>query len=121
MATCPPHGSYWTHPFFALCFVSFGPDFLFTAAQIISSNTVKPSQQGVAGSLVGTALNFGLAWGASLGGVVEAHTNDNGGEVLDGLRGAFYLGIGCCVAGIVLVLVFVRVPKDEKEGYGEDT
>jgi hypothetical protein len=58
LETTPEHHTiYWTYEFFAPLVASLGPDFAFTAAQIIASNTVKASQQGVAGSLVGTTLN----------------------------------------------------------------
>lgn len=49
LATAAPNATYWTNTFFAAGFAAFGPDLTFTAAQIIASNTVNPSQQGVAG------------------------------------------------------------------------
>jgi hypothetical protein len=57
--TAPVSGPYWTAPFFAAMLAPFGPDMTFTAAQLVASNTVRRSEQGVAGSLVGTALNYG--------------------------------------------------------------
>ncbi|KAJ7300495.1 major facilitator superfamily domain-containing protein [Mycena albidolilacea] len=102
------------------CFASFGPDMTFTAAQLVASNTVRRSEQGVAGSLVGTAFNYGYALGIGLGGTVEAHTNAGGTEPLRGLRGALYLGCGMAVLGILIVVLFVRVPKDNREGYDDE-
>ncbi|KAJ7364551.1 hypothetical protein DFH08DRAFT_950125 [Mycena albidolilacea] len=118
--TAPVSGSYWTAPFFAALFASFGPDMTFTAAQLVASNTVRRSEQGVAGSLVGTAFNYGYALGIGLGGTVEAHTNAGGTEPLRGLRGALYLGCGMAVLGILIVVLFVRVPKDNREGYDDE-
>jgi membrane protein YqaA with SNARE-associated domain len=57
--TAPVSGSYWAAPFVAALIAPFGPDMTFTAAQLVASNTVRRSEQGVAGSLVGTALNYG--------------------------------------------------------------
>ncbi|KAJ7136873.1 major facilitator superfamily domain-containing protein [Mycena epipterygia] len=118
--TSPVEGTYWTFPFFAALLAPFGPDLTFTAAQLVASNTVKRSEQGVAGSLVGTALNYGIALGIGLGGTVEAHTNAGGTQPLRGLRGAMYLGTGMAVLGIAIVLVFVRVPKDRRDGYDDE-
>ncbi|KAJ7108924.1 major facilitator superfamily domain-containing protein [Mycena crocata] len=118
--TAPPQGSYWTAPFFAALFAPFGPDLTFTAAQLVASNTVRRSEQGVAGSLVGTALNYGMALGIGLGGTVEAHTNDGGAKPLQGLRGAMYLGAGMAILGILIVVLFVRVPKDKRDGYDDE-
>lgn len=118
--TANPQGTYWTATFFAALIAPFGPDMTFTAAQLVASNTVKRSEQGVAGSLVGTALNYGMALGIGLGGTVEAHTNHDGADPLAGLRGAMYLGTGMAILGVVIVIVFVRVPKDVRDGYDED-
>lgn len=59
------------------------------------------------------------ALGIGLGGTVEAHTNAGGTEPLRGLRGALYLGCGMAVLGILIVVLFVRVPKDNREGYDD--
>ncbi|KAF7556465.1 hypothetical protein G7Z17_g1461 [Cylindrodendrum hubeiense] len=76
IATMPEQQTYWAQVFPALILVAFGPDFLFTAAQIIASVTVKREQQGIAGSLIGTLLSYGLATGLGFAGTVEFYTND---------------------------------------------
>ncbi|KAJ7883424.1 major facilitator superfamily domain-containing protein [Mycena olivaceomarginata] len=118
--TAPVSGSYWAAPFVAALIAPFGPDMTFTAAQLVASNTVRRSEQGVAGSLVGTALNYGMALGIGLGGTVEAYTNAGGTQPLRGLRGAMYLGCGMAVLGISIVVFLVRVPKDKREGYDDE-
>ncbi|KAM0283652.1 hypothetical protein ACHAO9_009580 [Fusarium lateritium] len=54
IATMPEQQTYWAQAFPAMLIGSLGPDFLFTASQLIASGTVKRSQQGIAGSLIGT-------------------------------------------------------------------
>lgn len=120
LATAPPTGTYWTGPFFAAAFGPFGPDMAFTASQLVFSNTVKRSEQGIAGSLVGTILQYGIAMGIGLAGTVEVHTNGGGSRPLDGLRGAAWLGAGMAALGVIVVLVFVRVPKDNRVGYDDE-
>ncbi|KAH8820244.1 major facilitator superfamily domain-containing protein [Xylogone sp. PMI_703] len=121
VATMPAQQTYWAQVFPALIFTAFGPDFLFTAAQIIASNTVKRHEQGIAGSLVGTLLNYGLSTGVGLAGTVEAYTNDSGRDPVQGIRNALYLGIGMTGISAIIALVFVRIPKDRREGWDEDT
>lgn len=120
LATAPPQGTYWTAPFFAAALGPFGPDMAFAASQLVFSNTVKRSEQGVAGSLVGTILQYGIAMGIGLGGTVEAYTNGGGTKPLNGLRGAFYLGAGMGLLGLIIVVIFVRVPKDNRVGYDDE-
>ncbi|KAJ7858263.1 major facilitator superfamily domain-containing protein [Mycena olivaceomarginata] len=109
--TAPVSGSYWAASFVAALIAPFGPDMTFTATQY---------EQGVAGSLVGTALNYGMALGIGLGGTVEAYTNAGGTQPLRGLRGAMYLDCGMAVLGISIVVFLVRVPKDKREGYDDE-
>jgi len=120
VATAHPQGTYWTNTFFATAIAPFGPEMAFTAAQLVSSNTVKRTEQGIAGSLVGTTLQYGIAMGVGLGGTVEAHTNGGGTKPLTGLRGALWLGTGMAALGVFIVASFVRVPKDQREGYDDE-
>ncbi|KAL2822271.1 MFS general substrate transporter [Aspergillus cavernicola] len=120
IATMPAQQVYWAQVFLAMIFTAFGPDFLFTAAQIIASNTVKRHQQGIAGSLIGTLLSYGLSTGLGFAGTVEAYTNNNGQNQIRGYRNALYLGIGLGAAAGILAVFFVRIPKDRREGWDED-
>ncbi|KAJ7046482.1 major facilitator superfamily domain-containing protein [Mycena alexandri] len=108
--TAPVAGSYWAAPFVAALIAPFGPDMTFTAAQLVASNTVRRSEQG--GSR--------MALGIGLGGTVEAYTNAGGTQPLRGLRGAMYLGCGMAVLGIAIVVLFVRVSKDRRDGYDDE-
>ncbi|KAL2858302.1 MFS general substrate transporter [Aspergillus pseudodeflectus] len=120
IATMPARQSYWAQVFPAMIFTAFGPDFLFTAAQIIASNTVKRQQQGVAGSLIGTLLSYGLSTGLGFAGTVEAYTNRHGQDLVRGYRHGLYLGIGFAACAVLLALFFVRIPRERKEGWGEE-
>lgn len=120
LATMPAHGLYWSGVFPAMVITGLGPDLLFTAAQIIASNTVKRSQQGVAGSLIGTLFSYGLSTGLGFAGTVEYYTNDHGRNPVQGYRNALYLGIGMAAFATILAGLFVKIPKDERDGWGED-
>ncbi|KAF4995351.1 hypothetical protein FDECE_12843 [Fusarium decemcellulare] len=119
VATMPEQQTYWAQVFLSILIGSMGPDFLFTAAQLIASGTVKRSQQGVAGSLIGTVLAYGMATGLGFAGTVEYYTNDGGRDLVQGYRNGLYLGIGMAVLAIVLSLGFVRIPKDRREGWDQ--
>ncbi|KAJ9616497.1 hypothetical protein H2200_000216 [Cladophialophora chaetospira] len=120
IATQPIPQSYWAQCFPSFIAFSFGPDFIFTAAQIITSNAVKRKHQGIAGSLVGTVGSYGLSTGLGFAATVEAYTNDGGRDMAQGYRNACYLGIGIAGAAVLLSLAFVRIPKDQRDGWDED-
>lgn len=116
LATMPAQQVYWQTVFFAVSFAAFCPDFIFTASQIIASNSVKRNEQGIAGSLIGTLWTYGMSTGIGFGETAEVQTNRGGTDLVRGYRSALYLGIGFAAAAIVLSLLFVRIKKDEREG-----
>lgn len=120
VATTPAQQIYWAQIFPALIFTAFGPGFIFTATQIIASNTVRRDQQGIAGSLMGTVLAYSLSTGVGIAGTIDSYTNDNGRKILQGYRSALYFGIGITGLATIISLVFIRVPKDEREGWDEN-
>jgi predicted MFS family arabinose efflux permease len=120
VAVMPEHQIYWAQVFPAILILAFGPDFIFSAAQIIASVSVKRQQQGIAGSLLGTLLSYGIATGLGIAGSVEYYTNDEGKDRVQGYRGALYFGIGLTGLAMVITLVFVRIPKNRREGWDED-
>ncbi|KAF6800969.1 efflux pump antibiotic resistance protein [Colletotrichum sojae] len=120
VATMPVQQTYWAQAFPSILLGALGPDFVFTASQIIASGTVKREQQGIAGSLIGTILSYGLATGLGFAGTVEYYTNNHGKDLVQGYKNGLYLGIGMAATAIVLALVFVRIPKDRREGWDDE-
>jgi len=120
LATMPARQTYWAQVFPALICLAFGPDFIFTAAQIIASNAVERRHQGIAGSLVGTVASYGMSTGLGMASTVEVYTNDHGRKQIQGFRHALYLGVGMAGLAAIIALVFVRIPKDVREGWDED-
>ena len=117
LATMPAQQSYWLSVFPATVIQSFCPDFVFTAAAIIASNSVKRSEQGIAGSLIGTLQLYATSIGLGFAGVVEVHTNDHGMSPVRGYRSALYFGVGLAAVALAVCAFGVRMPKDSREGW----
>ncbi|KAB8233708.1 MFS general substrate transporter [Aspergillus alliaceus] len=106
LATIPEKLAYWAMAFPAI-------------AQIIASNTVPMKHQGVAGSLVGTLLSYGMSTGLGFASTVEVNTFDGGKNLLKGYHCAAYLAVGLGAASLIMVACFIRIPKDNREGWEE--
>lgn len=121
LAIMPAQQTYWAMVFPATILMSLSPDLIFCAASIIAANSVKRHEQGVAGSLVSLLQLYGASIGLGFAGTVEDSTNHHGSETLDGYKGALYLAIGLGAAALLIDILFVRVPKDKRDGWAEET
>jgi len=120
LSTMPEKQSYWAQVFPAIALSSLCPDLVYTAAQIIASNSVSRRNQGVAGSLIGTLNLYGNSLGLGFAGVVETQVVKTSGSNVLGYRAALGFGAGISALALVLDMVFVRVAKDEREGWIDD-
>jgi MFS family permease len=121
LATMPIHQTYWAQAFPAIAICSLCPDFVYVAAQVIASNSVGRRYQGVAGSLIGTLNLYGNSLGIGVAATVEmqiakGHTIP---DLFRGYRAALYFGCAIAVASLILNVAFVRMPKDNREGWEE--
>ena len=71
--------------------------------------------QGIAASMVNTAVNYSISIGLGMAGTVEAHVNEGGRAVLKGYRGAWYLGIGLGTLGMVVSVCFILFGAKKSE------
>lgn len=117
LATMPVHQTYWAQTFPAIAIGSMCPDLVYVAAQVIASNSVSRKQQGIAGSLIGTLNLYGNSLGLGFAGTIETQLLKQTHDEAHGYRAVLYFGVALAVAGLVLNFIFVRVPKDEREGW----
>ncbi|RFU28827.1 hypothetical protein B7463_g7511, partial [Scytalidium lignicola] len=117
IATMPDQQTYWAQVFPATIIMAFCPDFVYTAAQIIASNAVRRSQQGTAASLIGLLLLYGNSLGLGFAGTVEVQINKTSTDVTEGYRGALYFGAALAGLAMIFNLLWVRMVKDEREGW----
>jgi hypothetical protein len=71
---------------------------------------VKKEHQGIAASLVNTVVNYSISLGLGFAGTVEVHVNNGGKtpkDLLDGYRGAWYVGCGLSSLGLVISVAFL--------------
>ena len=120
VATMPTQQLYWHTMFPAFAIVAFSPDLIFTAAQIVVSNAVPRKEQGIAGSLVATLLTYGQSTGLGFGGTVQRYAKSGRDNQVQGFRNALYLAIGFGVGALVLSQLFVRIEKDNTQGWKEE-
>lgn len=117
----PVQQSYWKQVFPATVLMSFCPDLVFTAAQIIASNALPRSQQGVAASLVGVLMLYGNSLGLGFAGTIETQVDKaKHADLTSGYRAALWFGCGIGLLALILNFCFVRMKKDDREGWDDE-
>ncbi|KAG7562922.1 hypothetical protein FFLO_01612 [Filobasidium floriforme] len=106
-AVTPPDLTYWAASFIGVLIAPFGMDCSFPAANLAASDFMSRDKQGVGASLVNTMINYSISIGLGIGSLVETHISHNR-SLLDGYRGAHYVGIGLAGLGMLASLVLVR-------------
>ncbi|KAL5362111.1 hypothetical protein BJX96DRAFT_166411 [Aspergillus floccosus] len=120
MATVPLRQSYWAQIFPSVVLFAFCPDLVYTAGQIIASNSVRRHQQGIAGSIIGTLNLYGNSLGLGFASTIEVQIARAYDSPVLGYRAALYFGVGISTVALLLDVFFVRLVKDEREGWEED-
>lgn len=99
VATVPVSQIYWAQTFVSFVVMPWGMDMSFPAATIILSNAMPASHQGLAASLVNTAINYSISIGLGVAGTIESQISHGEPDLLKGYRGAYYMGIGFASLG----------------------
>ncbi|KAL3424089.1 Drug resistance protein [Phlyctema vagabunda] len=109
VATMPIDQTYWAQTFLSIIITPWGMDMSFPAATILLSNRMPQEHQGLAASLVNTAINYSISIGLGIAGTVETQVFNGGrnrADVLKGFHGALYVGIGLSGMGIIVAFLF---------------
>lgn len=108
---------YWSYIFPSMLCATLGIDINFNVANIFISTTLPPNQQGLAGSLIQSTLEIGIALGLGFAEIInhetttrltlaEQNTSDG---LREGYRNVFWFEFACALAGFLLAIAFVRV------------
>lgn len=108
MATVAVGESYWLAPFWALLLSPMNPDVLFTASNLVISDTFPPEVQSLAGGVFNEVAQFGnsvgLAVTAAIAASVTEHSaaEDRRDALMEGYRAAFWTIFGATAVVVVI-------------------
>ncbi|KAJ5931174.1 hypothetical protein N7516_005663 [Penicillium verrucosum] len=117
---CPSTNLTGPRFFLSVVLFSFCPDFVYTAGQIIASNSVRRNQQGIAASVIGTLNLYGNSLGLGFASTIKVQIARHSGSQITGYRAALLFGVAISVLALILDVCFVRIVKDDREGWHED-
>ncbi|KAI1102079.1 major facilitator superfamily MFS-1 [Jackrogersella minutella] len=119
VATMPAVQVYWAQLFFSVLFVSWAMDTGFPATTLALSNAVERKHQGIAASLVSTAMNYSISIGLGVARTVESYViigEPSIANKLVGYRAALYTAVGLAGLGAFVCFAFLLKTLWHKRG-----
>lgn len=111
MGTRPVGQIYWAQKFVSLLVQPIGMDMSFPSAVILMSAALPRHQQGIAGSLVSTFVNYSISIGLGFAGTVEYYTTKDMQTGFDktvlGMKNAYRMGMGLAGFGVVVSTIYL--------------
>ena len=110
LALIPAGGSYWAWIMPAMVFSTIGIDLSTILMTVFVTSAFPSSQQGLAGGVINSVLQLGVAFTLGVADIIQTETLDS-----DGLGGSykntFWLGVGAGAVSLVIMAIWGRVPK----------
>ncbi|KAK6455226.1 major facilitator superfamily domain-containing protein [Scheffersomyces xylosifermentans] len=115
LSVTPIHQSYFQITMGQMFILCWGMDMSFPAASILLSDYLPDSNQGMAGSLVATVVNYSVSLFLGMATTVEVETLKHA-SVLESYHAAIYLGIGVAGLGVLFSAVFIVLQLNDGSG-----
>lgn len=113
LSVMPVHQSYFRISFGQMLLLAWGMDLSFPAASLILSDCLPAHNQGMAGSLVSTVINYSVSLFLGIATTVESEVMHRVNDELQSYRGGIYFGIGVSGLAVLMSVVFIFVQHSE--------
>ncbi|KAF5656715.1 major facilitator family transporter [Fusarium heterosporum] len=110
IALIPIGGSYWAWVFPAVIFSTVGIDLSTILMTVFVTTTFPTAQQGLAGSVINSVLQLGVAFILGLTDIIQSATEDEAG-LGKSYKNTFWFGVGAAAASLVILAIWGKVPK----------
>lgn len=110
IALIPLGGSYWAWIFPAVIFSTIGIDLSTILMTVFVTTTFPTAQQGLAGSVINSVLQLGVAFVLALTDIIQSATVDQAG-LGKSYKNTFWFGLGAAAASLLILAIWGKVPK----------
>jgi len=112
-AIMPAGGNFWAYTFPSMVCATIAIDLTFNVTNIFITTSMPLRQQGLAGALINSILQLGIAISLGLADVVTTATADKG--LSKSYKAAFWLEIGLAAVALVILIGFVKIDKAKSQ------
>ncbi|KAJ9658184.1 hypothetical protein H2198_003889 [Neophaeococcomyces mojaviensis] len=110
LAIVPTNGSYWAYIFSSMILGTMGIDLSITLVMVFVTTQLPLARQGLAGGLVNSVLQLGMAIAIGLADIIRTMTEPYAGQV-QSFKNVFWFGVAAGAMSLVLLTIWGRVPK----------
>ncbi|KAI8722961.1 MFS domain-containing protein [Fusarium sp. LHS14.1] len=110
IALIPLGGGYWAWVFPAVIFSTIGIDLSTILMTVFVTTTFPTAQQGLAGSVINSVLQLGVAFVLALTDVLQSATVDEAG-LGRSYKNTFWFGVGAAAVSLLILAIWGKVPK----------
>lgn len=110
IALIPLGGSYWAWIFPAVIFSTIGIDLSTILMTVFVTTTFPTAQQGLAGSVINSVLQLGVAFVLALTDIIQSATVDQAG-LGKSYKNTFWFGVSAAAASLLILAIWGKVPK----------
>ncbi|KAF5685595.1 multidrug resistance [Fusarium circinatum] len=110
IALIPSGGSYWAWVFPAVIFSTIGIDLSTILMTVFVTTTFPTAQQGLAGSVINSVLQLGVAFVLALTDIIQSATVDEEG-LARSYKNTFWFGVGAAAVSLLILAIWGKVPK----------
>ncbi|TGO26005.1 hypothetical protein BPAE_0068g00390 [Botrytis paeoniae] len=108
-ALAPIHASFWAWVFTAMTFATLGIDITFNVTTIFITTSLPSSQQGLAGALINSIMQFSIAVCLGLSEIISNAVQNKSGSLRDSYRAVFWFEVTCASIALCILIPFCKI------------
>lgn len=112
-ALAPMGANYWAYTFPAMIGATMGIDITYNVAAVFITTNLSQARQGLAGALISSLLELGVAFFLAFADVTQTGTTSLG--LKGSYQAVFWFQLACAVVALGVFLGFVRIRKAKSE------
>ncbi|KIW06964.1 uncharacterized protein PV09_02623 [Verruconis gallopava] len=116
-AIIPVDANYWAYIFTSCLCCTIGIDITFSVTNIFITTSMPLKRQGLAGALINSLLQLGIALFLGFGALISKETEDQG--VRQSYKNVFWFAAACGGVALLIMAAFVRL-REAKSDYTAD-
>lgn len=112
-ALAPIGANYWKFTFFSMICATIGIDCSFNVVSVFMTTSMPAKRQGLAGALVNSVLQLGIAFFLGLADIVGTATRGKG--LRESYKAVFWYEVAIAVVALVISVGFVKINKAQSD------